>query len=110
MIGPSNWCMVKCVTEGCTTPEWLMHWPCEGSEEEIRNGKHLCGDCERKAFEERCLADPVRSYRVKEAVMDLGDDGEEFVVEPASKATVRQHAAILRQAEKLRAEMAKEKR
>src|SRR5271154_2914364 len=103
MIGRDNWIMVQCATEGCTEPKFLMHWPCEGSEDEIRNGKHFCVACESKHFEERCNADPVRSYRVKEVVMDLGGEDETFKVELASKAAVREHAAILRKAEKLRA-------
>ena len=105
MIGRDNWIMVQCATEGCTEPKFLMHWPCEGSEDEIRNGKHFCVACESKAFEAKCLADPVRSYRVKEAILDLGDGTDDtFVVEPASKGTMREHAAILKKAEKLRAE------
>jgi hypothetical protein len=65
MIGANNWCMVKCSTEGCTSPEWLMHWPCQGSEEEIRTGKHFCGECMSKAWQAECEADPVRNYPVK---------------------------------------------
>ena len=64
MIGPDNWVMVRCVTEGCTSPEWLMHWPCEGSEEEIRNGKHHCILCSHKRWLEQADADPVRHYPV----------------------------------------------
>jgi hypothetical protein len=65
MVGANNWCMVKCSTPGCTAPEWLMHWPCQGSEDEIRNGEHFCGECWAKAWEAECEADPVRNYPVK---------------------------------------------
>lgn len=64
-IGLGNWAMVKCATLGCTSEEWLMHWPCQGSEDEIRNGQHFCRDCRAKAWEAECEADPVRTYPVK---------------------------------------------
>lgn len=77
MIGPNNWCMVRCSTEGCETPEWLMHWPCEGSEEEIRKGKHFCTACTMKAHYDRALADPVRHYPVSLPEVVFQTDEEE---------------------------------
>jgi hypothetical protein len=53
MIGPDNWCMVKCAAKGCKSPKWLMHWPCEGTEDEIRNGKHYCMVCLQKKWEKK---------------------------------------------------------
>jgi hypothetical protein len=43
-----------------------MHWPCEGSEEEIRNGKHYCTPCRAKQWEAECEADPIRNYPVRQ--------------------------------------------
>jgi len=62
MIGPDNWIMVTCSTPGCETPKWLMHWPCEGSEEFIRKGPHICAACTMKAHFDRAIADPVTHY------------------------------------------------
>jgi hypothetical protein len=78
MIGPNNWIMVKCATEGCTSPEWLMHWPCDGSEEFIRSGPHTCGACRWKAHDDRALANPVRHYPVTLPETVFQDDESEI--------------------------------
>jgi hypothetical protein len=90
MIGPNNWAMVKCATEGCESPEWLMHWPCEGSEDEIRNGKHFCLACESKKFEEICNADPVRHYPVTLPEVVFEDDDAALMTTAEFKRTIKE--------------------
>ena len=55
-----------------------MHWPCEGSEDDIRNGQHFCGECWAKAFEATCNADPVRHYPVTLPETVFQDDEDEI--------------------------------
>jgi hypothetical protein len=90
--------MVRCATEGCTTPEWLMHWPCEGSEEEIRNGKHVCVNCSMKAHYDRALADPVTRYPVRPPVAGVRrvDEGETRAI--LKKAKERQNGKTRKRA------------
>jgi hypothetical protein len=70
MIGPNNWVRVKCAK---CPEEFIMHWPCQGSEEQCRNGVHLCGNCEIDKCAAVCESDPVRRYPVKNLEFDPQD-------------------------------------
>jgi hypothetical protein len=48
MFHASNTFHVTCKECGAT---WPLHWPCQGTEEEIRFGEHQCGACIAAQYE-----------------------------------------------------------
>ena len=53
----SNTFIVKC--KDCRA-QWGKHWPCEGTEAEIRFGEHQCGACYSNQ-QERELEEEIKS-------------------------------------------------